>query len=315
MGESRDPAYPADLYFAYRLLLGRLPDPQGWQHWSDQLRNGMTVQQLISAFLSSVEFRRTHALREATRVQLDGYAIYVDPTDHGVSSSIIGSKTYEPHVTNALRRELKPDSVFLDVGCSIGWFALMAAALAPKGKVIGIEPNHNNLQFLYRSIVTNGFENIVVFPYAATDKSALLQLGYDAAYGFVHGLDDASEDQFVQGIAVDELVKDEPRIDVVKIDIEGHEPVAFRGMQQTLARHRPVLLSEFHPKLIREHAGGDPEEYFNSLTGLGYSVSVLTAEGEVIPRRSASEVMELWRVLNERNRTGDTTHLDLLARF
>ena len=314
-GTQTEVADPADLYFAYRLLLGRPPEPGGWRHWSEHLRSGMTLNQLVSAFLSSLEFRRRYRFRPMTRVQADGFAIFVDENDHAVSSTIIATRMYEPHVTKALRSALKPDSVFLDVGCSIGWFVLLAAALSPRGKVIGIEPNHNNLQVLYRSIAANGFENIVVFPYAATDISTLLQLGFDAAYGFVHGIDDASEDSLVQGKSVDELVAGEGRIDVVKIDIEGHEPVALRGMQKTVARHRPLLLTEFHPKLIRDHAGCDPVEYLEALFDLGYSLSVLTHEGEEVPQKSASEIMLSWRSLNEQKQTEDTLHLDLVGRF
>jgi FkbM family methyltransferase len=313
--QSDSAADPADLYFAYRLLLGRRPDAGGWKHWSEQMPGGMTCQQLVSSFLSSTEFRRRYRLRKTTRVQVEGFSIFVDENDHGVSSSIIHGKTYESHVTNALRRELKSDSVLLDVGCSIGWFVLLAASLAPDGKVIGIEPNETNRQLLYRSIAANRFENVVVLPYAASDKRALLQLGYDAAQGFVHGLDGASDDPFVQAAAIDELLKDEPRIDVVKMDIEGHEPVALRGMVKTLERFRPLLLSEFHPKLMRDHAGCDPAGYFDALLRLGYHISVLTPEGDQIPQASASELMNYWKSVNERHQTDDTMHLDLLARM
>ena len=271
------------------------------------------MRQLIRRFLFSLEFRRMQKLRETTLARANGFAIFVDPNDQGVGSSILRSQGYESHLTEALKRELKPDSVFLDIGCNIGWFVLLAATLSPSGKVIGIEPNEENLQLLYRSIATNGFQHVIVHPYAATDKAALLQLGLGAEYGFVHGVGD-TDDSFVQGATVDALVEHEPRIDIVKMDIEGHEPVAIRGMQKTIARHHPLLFTEFHPRLIRDHAGCDPVEYLQTLLGFGYSLSVLTFEGEEIPRNGAQEIMDFWRSLNEQNRAGGAMHLDLIAR-
>jgi len=304
-----------DLYFCYRLFLGRRPDPEGWENWSASIRNGISRRQLVSAFLSSLEFRRRYSFHERERVEIDGVAMFVDKSDHAVSSSILGEHTYEQHVTDALKRELKPDHVFLDIGCSIGWFVLLAAPRLTSGKVIGIEPNHNNLQILYRSIAANRFENVVIHPYAATEKRVLLQLGYDAAYGFVHSPEDVSDDDYVQGVAMDELLQHEPRIDVVKLDIEGHEPVAIRGMQQLIARHRPVLLSEFHPKLMKDHANEDPIAYFNALRNFGYRISVLTFEGKEVPVASADEIMSHWRSVNAAHGSHDTVHLDILARF
>jgi FkbM family methyltransferase len=306
-------ADPADLYFAYRLLLGRPGDPEGLRHWLQRLGGGMTRQQLVSSFLATPEFQRRHRLRDRTLVRADGFAIFVDRGEQGMSPAILGGG-YEPHMTAALRRELTPDSVLLDVGCSIGWFTLLGASLAPAGKVIGIEPNGGNLELLYRSVAANGFRNVVILPYAATDERKLLQLGHEASAGFVHAVDEASDEPIVQGAPIDELVKDEPRIDVVKLDIEGHEPIALRGMQGTIARHRPLLLTELHPKLMRDHAGCDAGEYVDELLALSYSVSVLDADGTEVPAGSAAEVLSVWRSVNERCGTGDTTHMDLVAR-
>ncbi len=304
-----DASDPVDLYFAYRLLLERLPDDEGLRGWTPKLGDGgMSRRQLVWSFLTSLEFRRKFSMRETERVQLDGFAMFVDCSDHAVSSAIINSHSYEPHVTRAIEASLKPDSVFVDIGASIGWFLLLAAARSPNGKVIGFEPNHNNLQLVYRSVAENGFQNVTVFPYAATEKRALLQLGYDAAYGFVHGLEERSDDPFVQGVPVDELLANEPRIDIIKMDIEGHEPVAFRGMQATIAKHRPLLFTEFHPQLMRKHAGQDAAEYFDTLVRAGYAVSALLEDGTQIPQSSAATVLELWRSVNEES------HLDLIAR-
>lgn len=302
-----------DLHEAYRLILGREADRDGFSHWKARIDKGMTRDQLIATFLASQEFRRKYRMRELATVQLDGYVLFVDSKDHAVSGAVM-DKCYEPHVTAVLERELRPDSVLVDVGASIGWFALLAAARAPRGKVIAFEPGHDNVQLIYRSVAANGFDNVVVYPFAATDRRRYLQLALSAAYGFVHDVDDRSDDTVVQGVTVDEIVEREPRVDIIKIDIEGHEPFALRGMQQTIARHHPLLLTEFHPKLMRDHAGCDPGEYLGTLFAHGYDLSVVTPEDGEVPHASADEIVDFWKRYNARNGAVDTVHLDLVGR-
>ena len=61
------------------------------------------------------------------------------------------------------------------------------------------------------------------------------------------------------------------RVDVVKMDIEGSEWSALRGMSETLARHRPVLLLEVN-RVTCGRAGYDPAVFWELLCGrLGYA--------------------------------------------
>lgn len=308
-----DAADSIDIYFCYRLLLGRKAESEGWQHWFDRVALGLTTRQLVKAFLTSREFRQKEETQSYTPVRLDDFVIYVDPDDRPIAESITCHKTYEPHVTAVLRKELQPEHVFLDIGCSIGWFTLLAASIVKSGKVIGIEPNHGNLQGLYRSLADNQFKNVIIFPYAATDRHTLLQLSSHAAYGFVHAPEGTSDD-YVQGVTIDELLWSEPRIDIIKIDIEGHEPIALQGMQETINKYRPLVISEFHPKCIKTVTGCEPAEYLNMLIKMDYRLSVIEEDGNEVAMSQASEIIAYWQRRNEMRGTSDTLHLDLTAR-
>ncbi|KAM3115912.1 FkbM family methyltransferase [Phormidesmis sp. 146-33] len=309
----------ADLYFCYRLLLGRKADAEGWQAWSKNVASGMLIDELVKGFLESQEFRKKQTLRSKDRIVTNDFVLYVDPDDSPVANAISqhhsqdhSQQKYEPHVTTTLQNILQPDHVFVDVGCNIGWFVLIAASKLKKGKVIGFEPNQNCLQLLYRSLHENEFENVVIFPYAATDKHKLLQLSGHAAYGFVHSVDESDAD-YVQGVAIETLLQHEPKIDVVKMDIEGHEPIALQGMTETLHKHKPIVISEFHPKLIQSSGNGQPQEYLDTLARLGYQLSVIELSGNLKAMNEPSEVMNYWHQINQKFGTGDTMHLDILA--
>jgi hypothetical protein len=69
----------------------------------------------------------------------------------------------------------------------------------------------------------------------------------------------------VRAITVDAFVGSNQRVNFVKIDIEGAEHLALRGMARTLAKQRPVLFIEFHPQT-------DYRECCNILRAKGYAL-------------------------------------------
>lgn len=307
-------ANPVDVYYCYRLLLDRRPDAVGWEGWSELLQLGMARPRLVDGFLGTEEYRMKNAAQPATAVTLDHGVMYVDPNDYLIGESIIQQHSYEPHVTAVLQRLLSPESVFVDVGANMGWFVLLAATLANRGKVIAIEPNFNNTQLIYQTMLANKLDNVHVYPFAASDKETILRLSAIHSNGTVAAVDEAGGAyEYVRGVALDDLLQDEPVINVLKIDIEGYEPMALKGMLKTLAKHKPVVLSEFHPKFIRHSSGIEPEEYLASLSKLGYALGVIMDDGQEVSA-SPEVVMQKWHERNQEHGVEDLIHVDLIAR-
>lgn len=251
----------------------------------------------------------------------EGFEMWVDPADKLISAAIIPTKTWEPHVTAVFKRELasRRGAVFVDVGANMGWFALVAAMLPQCGKVIALEPNHGNLQLLSRSILANKLNKITVYPYAAGDKPQQMRLFSSSGptgTGFVVPADENRDvnGTFVQCVRLDDLLKDEPKIDIVKMDIDGHEPTVLKGMLQLVARHQPVIFSEFFPKGIRQLAGMEPEDYLEMLAGLGYQFAAIQTDGTELACDGVKNVMDFWRRHGEVLGIGEDVHVDLVAR-
>jgi FkbM family methyltransferase len=74
---------------------------------------------------------------------------------------------------------------------------------------------------------------------------------------------------------VDRLVAEHrlARVDLIKMDVEGYEPGVLAGLQQTIARDRPILLTEFWPYGMRD-AGFDPAEFIGACLRAGYGAYV-----------------------------------------
>lgn len=310
---SSESADPADVYFGYRLLLGREPEPEGWHNLLEFVRGNRSRKGVRDIFLNSKEFQEKHGRTTYASVQTGPFTMWLDTEDPHISPGIMGGQTYEPHVTGALKRELKSGDVFVDIGANMGWFTLTAAGIA--SRVIAIEPNFSNTQLIYRSLLDNGFDNVEVLPYAVSDRPAFLELQFVHSNGHVSAVDEAGgSSTIVEARSLDDLLENIDRLDVIKMDIEGYEPIALRGMAATLARFRPVMLVEFHPVAIRTQAGLEPEALLDALQKLGYRMAVIRHDGqESVPMNTAG-IMTEWERINDEMKMNGNMHLDLVGR-
>jgi FkbM family methyltransferase len=254
---------------------------------------------------------RVFDLRKKQLIRLDGFSLFVMPNDY-IGRSIRETRIYEPHVTSVIRSTLKEGDVFLDVGANIGYFTLLASSIVKEsGRVIAFEPNPQNLQMIYSSILEARARNISVFPYAASDAAAILRFTTVGSNGGV--VTDHSKDQghylMVPAVVLDEALRDEERIDLVKIDIEAHEPAAVRGMERLIRRLRPTLITEFHPWAMKLNNPDPPVNYLHQLMSLDYELSIIETSGKCLPVADVEAVWKYWHSLGR-----ETAHLDLLAR-
>jgi len=250
-------------------------------------------------------------------VKLDGFNLYVMPDDY-IGHSIIVNRSYEPHVTELISTLLKPGDVFMDVGANVGYFTFLAASLVGKaGKVIAFEPNPQNLHLIYSTALDlpPGF-NIEIYPFAVSDAAGILKFTTVGSNGGVvtHGIvgsDIGKEphyDILVQSVVMDKVLNDESRIDLIKIDVEAHEPAATRGMETLLRKHKPKMITEFHPYALKFNNKEPPIAYLHQLYALGYRLSIIETSGNILNVNGADEIMSYWKALNS-----ETIHLDLYA--
>lgn len=136
---------------------------------------------------------------------------------------------------------LLPDGgVYADVGAHIGRWALRLAKKA--SKVIAVEANPATAAVLRAHIALNEVDNVEVHEMAAWDSRTRLSLS--DPNGKVTG----GSTRVVEGDGVDARPLDDvlPDVDLIKLDVEGADLHALRGMRNTLARCGPVLFIEDH---------------------------------------------------------------------
>jgi FkbM family methyltransferase len=306
-----------DVEACYRLLLGRAPDVEGRAHLVGQLP-ALTVEELVRRFLNSPEFRsRPLVLQtlgggdELREVDAGPFRIFVRANDQDIGRAITRNRTYEPHVGARLAELLAPGHTFVDVGANVGWFSLLAASMVgPTGDVRAVEANPDNCALIRRSVRLNGVEDIVrIHPVAASDQAATMVLSPQAGSNGI--VDDGGrfaaqfDTRLVHALALDDLLHDVARLDVVKIDIEGGEHRAVLGFSDLLTKFRPHVLAEHSPALLREVSGVEPAALLGLWSQLGYTASLL------LPGRDAEPVALDEAVLDAACVRAGSDHVDL----
>ena len=262
-----------------------------------------------------------HEAESPRRIERDGYVLYAYDSDLHIGAPLIAGHAHEPHVERALREHLRAGDVVLDIGANIGSLALLAASLVgSEGRVIAVEPLARNRVLLARAAQASGFRHVEIIAAAAGDQAGEIELrthpvtsnsARPAAAG------ERLRDELGATVRVPVVVLDDQlawltRLDLVKLDVEGMEPLALRGLERTLTRLRPVLLSEFHPWAIERASALAPIDYLQWLRRLYPAITVLHRDGRRERCVDPAEVMQAWRDANDAAGFGDRLHLDLL---
>jgi len=186
---------------------------------------------------------------------------------------------YEPQVAEALRREIAPGNVCIDVGAHVGYYAILMARLSgKKGAVVAFEPIPVNFELLQRNIALNALANVRPDGLAVSERDGTLRLTLScdevlpktaSTCGFAVG-----ERRKVIDVATCSLDSYLARTgnvpDLVLIDVEKAELAVLRGAQATLRTARPKLLIEIHG-----WEGPERDEVGRFLSGFGYQRTIL----------------------------------------
>ncbi len=302
-----------DIFYCFRLLLGRHPNPEEWR--GHAMRTGEDLQAVVTSFTGSLEFARGRLSRPAQAgallTEIEGFLIYSDADDALVGRAVRDG-VYEPEICALFHRHVRPSMNVLDIGANIGFFALLSATLVgPAGHVTAVEPNPRNARLLEASRRRNDFANISVLQLAAGSEHGLLVLHTSFSNGTTASLPDDPDAvlaaETVPAVRLDALLPQGRPIGLIKIDVEGAEYAALRGCEATIRRDRPVIISEFSPGLMPGISGVDGTDYLGWLIGLGYALSVVCPDGTLLP--AGQDIGPVMRAYETRQ----TDHIDIFA--
>lgn len=188
---------------------------------------------------------------------LNGSKFFIDIKDPSpMMSEILGDfllhGDYEPHTRELIDKVVKPGDTCLDIGASIGYFTLYLSRLVGEaGQIYSFEPTTQR-DYIRKNIECNDYQNISLLPWALWSETKTININGNA-----------QDRDNVEAITLDSL--DLPPIDFIKMDIDGSEPEALKGMIQTIERSPNLkMVVEYYPEYIKR-LGLNPQDMLDIL--------------------------------------------------
>jgi FkbM family methyltransferase len=187
----------------------------------------------------------------------------------------------EADVLPIFRSFLKPNSVVLDIGANFGLYtAISASRMRDYGLLYSFEANPHTFDLLKRTL----YANRLAHRSNVTAVNALV--GESAGRGTLHYLPEflggatmtdigqwgeAKRSIEVDMITIDEFLPAGLAVDLVKIDVEGHEPFVIRGMQKTIRRSPNIrIFIEFVEAFLSQTVSAN--QFTSEIEGLGLRI-------------------------------------------
>ncbi len=185
--------------------------------------------------------------------RIHGSLMMLDICEPGISNDLLIDGTREDFVAKEFRKLLKSGMTVLDIGGNVGYYVLQEAkAVGAKGKVIAFEPVERNFTTLNKNIGLNNYKNIETINCAVGNKNGTTKF-FLTKESNLGSLKDLSVGRHKKGtitvpiVSIDKFFKEKIRPDFIRMDIEGAEVQAFKGMTKTLLKTKNVgIFVEVH---------------------------------------------------------------------
>lgn len=196
-------------------------------------------------------------------------------TDARVGTDIVSAGlNYERQVHEELKRLLPNARAFMDIGANMGIHVLGAKVINRNIPVFAFEPSPANVRFLCANITNNKLPNVTVYPVAVSSGYGFAWFNNDEENSQPLDKPDSWHTNIWPSFAIGSFVGLND-VDVIKIDVEGFEFHAWKGMTHLLSRRpAPAMIFEFNLDAMK-NTHVDPLEAIAFLRRLGYTFRVL----------------------------------------
>lgn len=187
---------------------------------------------------------------------------------------------FEGRTLRHLESVIAEDDWIIDAGANAGFFtAAFCDWISGSGRVIAIEPAPANVSRL-RATLSRGqrIARVDIIEAAVTDTDGEARLRLDAINPADHQLTD--EGLLVPTVTLDRLMADRdwPPLGLIKIDVQGAEPMVIDGAIETLKRLKPAIFLEIADDYLRPY-GSSGSALLRQVIELGYTSYMVSRSG------------------------------------
>lgn len=214
----------------------------------------------------------------------DIYYFRIAANDLVIQNTLSKGYLFEKYNTMLLHSFIRPNYIIFDIGANIGTMTIPFARSVPRGMVYSFEPFPKTRGFLIHNIKRNGLTNVKVIGAAVGHKEMKTSLsgqitniqidqihkikgktgrkfkiGNKKVTEKILNIDTKEKTNYggiqlgIGGPRVDMITLNAivprlriPRVDVIKVDVEGAEPLVFWGARQIITRYRPLIIFEYN---------------------------------------------------------------------
>jgi len=212
-------------------------------------------------------------------------------------------KSWEEDTVWLIAELAKTADVIFDIGANTGVYSLLSKSLNPKTKVYAFEPVQRTYKRLEQNITINNFD-VTTEQIALSDKTGK-QIFYDT-YAEHQQSSSLSPDKLkntswntekiveyeIETITLDDYIskKGIEKIDLMKIDVEMHEPEVIEGFKKYLALFQPYIIIEVLESSIADKLNA---VFANS----SYKIFHLDEQDILIEKNKIEVVTNKWNYL------------------
>lgn len=190
------------------------------------------------------------------------YDIYINiDVKSYIEQQIILKKGYSENINFHIFKNIRPNTILLDIGSNIGTTSLPTATAFPSVDVHCFEPNLEINNKLKENAELNFLDNVYIYDWGISNKSSVKTLFYSGekfgnrGTSSLHKNDDILNPQEIEIPlrTVDDLYAEclKP-ISVIKIDVQGHEIEVLEGAIKTIQKFNPIIIFEHEDRYQRQ---------------------------------------------------------------
>ncbi|MEZ5001654.1 MAG: FkbM family methyltransferase [Chitinophagales bacterium] len=226
--------------------------------------------------------------------------------NEGIDLHLFLFSNFQKHVFDNEIVQIKKDAVIFDVGANAGYLTLFFADMVTNGHVHAFEPTHYAIQKLVKNASLNPElkKRITVNQCFVSDQDNQKDLvaysswpltGNESTHSIHKGVAKSTED--VTSITLDSYCDKHSidRLDLIKIDTDGHEFDVLTGAQNVIKRFQPQIVFEVGGYILDEQ--NTPfEGFIDFFNDLGYKI--YTIKGKVIERSNFKNIIPQYGTID-----------------
>jgi FkbM family methyltransferase len=201
-----------------------------------------------------------------------------------ISNSLATRGYWENNLIKHAEKYLKDDSIILDIGANIGTWSIPLAI--KNRKIFSFEPYDSSYYALCGNIFLNNKESIIYPRHCALtdniDKKTTMMLPETCNIGGCKLVETGNPEHTKNKYALETLDSFQfDKIDLIKIDVEGHELNVLKGGEQTILKYKPVILFECWSSNSIHWKGivNTGVELMSYIQTLGYKINKVNIDG------------------------------------